>query len=124
VPPFLVLSHLRRREKNHLFSGKKIMSSAHLNALGSDNGAPPAKPTQDAEISNTFRLAAPKPIPPLRQHRLTPYPTLCASLEVYSSCSSPLSLFSLLLIIALLKALSISPRNPKIAIGFKKGDSE
>jgi len=58
--------------------------SAHLDTLGFNNGAPPSKPTWFP-----FRFAAPEPIHPLRQHRLTPYPTLCASLEAYYSRSSP-----------------------------------
>jgi len=49
--------------------------------MGLDNASPAAKPTHYQ--SGNFRFAAPKSIHLLRQHRLTPYPTLCASLEAY-----------------------------------------
>ena len=55
--------------------------------MGYDNAPLAAKPNQTAMA---IRLAAPKSIQPLRRHRLTPYPTLCALLEAYLSCSQPL----------------------------------
>jgi len=47
--------------------------------LGSDNGAL----SDETYSANPFRFVAPESILPLRWHRLTPYPALCASLRAY-----------------------------------------
>jgi hypothetical protein len=65
-----------------------------MDTLGFDNASPAANTTFLPGFGifkaiflrkqpGNFQFAAPKPIQLLRRYRLTPYPTLCTSLETY-----------------------------------------